>query len=240
MIAAARGTLATCLRAQSRPWTVYDPAEMVASIAEYADAFGGVKLWKRRDRNALTRELAATLEKITARFDRLDAKRNDPKEQAKLAHARATRAARFEAKAERERIAAVQKAAEQTARWLAGESTYNHARTDETGSAYFRVNGTELESSMGARVPIADAVRVFRFLKLCRENGRSWHANGSRLPVGSFQVSEIHADGSFVAGCHSVKWHAVEAAAALLGISDEVAADTTITRAEVLAGTSRN
>jgi hypothetical protein len=72
-----------------------------------------------------------------------------------------------------------------------------------------------------------EAVKAFRFLKLCRDNGKAWRANGHILEVGHFRVDSVSAEGNFVAGCHRINWPEVAALAARLGLSDLAPADTT-------------
>lgn len=96
------------------------------------------------------------------------------------------------------------------------------------GGAYLRARGDLLETSLGATVPLADAIKVFRFAKLCRERGEGWSRNGARLPVGGFQVDRIAANGDFHAGCHLVQWAEVEALAEALGLANEAPSDAAV------------
>jgi hypothetical protein len=115
-------------------------------------------------------------------------------------------------------------AAEALADWRQGFANnlgHYNARSDEHGNAYLRINFDEsiVETSQGASVPLADAVRVFRMVARCKAAGVAWKRNGERLPVGSFEVDVINADGSFSAGCHSFAWPEVEACAIAAGVS---------------------
>ena len=118
--------------------------------------------------------------------------------------ARAGEIARRE-EAERE---AREKAAAQFAEWLNGESVSCPAAYRETleGGVYMRRRGDSLETSKGARVPWAHALRTFRALKAVRERGQPWTPNGRILRVGHFQVDRIESDGSFKAACHVFNW----------------------------------
>ena len=93
---------------------------------------------------------------------------------------------------------------------------------DESGN----VAGGELQTTQGARVPLTHAIRVFRFLKLCRERGEGWKANGRFIRVGHFTVDRIESNGDFVAGCHSIRWAEVAALAERLGLADLAADDS--------------
>ncbi len=133
-----------------------------------------------------------------------------------------------EREAERERAEAAERFARDAERrraWLAGES--DNARdsayrplADERGRALMRIKGADLETSWGATVPLAHAIRAFRFIKAMREAGRTWHRNGKTIRVGHYQVDAIEADGSFTAGCHSFAWPEVERVAILAGVAD--------------------
>lgn len=89
----------------------------------------------------------------------------------------------------------------------------------------------ELVTSQAARVPLAHAIRVFRFLKRQRAAGEAWEANGKTLPVGHFRVELVTAEGSFKAGCHWINWPEVARLADSLGLADLAAEDTRETRA---------
>ena len=90
--------------------------------------------------------------------------------------------------------------------------------TDENGGALLRVRGDNLETSLGARVPLAHAIKAFHRVGQCRAAGLSWHRNGDTIRVGQFQVDQINPDGSFRAGCHRINWPEIEAAARVAGV----------------------
>jgi hypothetical protein len=76
-------------------------------------------------------------------------------------------------------------------------------------------------------VPLSHAIRVFQFVKLCRERNQEWKRNGKTLRVGHFQVDFIHADGSFQAGCHFIGWPEIERVARKHDLFEVDAIDTT-------------
>lgn len=120
---------------------------------------------------------------------------------------------------ERERLAAFRER---------GVVAYPHF-SDDKGGALLTVIGQELVTSWGARVPLADAIRVFKFAKLCRESGKAWHANGKRVYCGHYQIDKIMPDGGFRAGCHLINWPEIEAAAILADVADLPADDSAVT-----------
>lgn len=134
--------------------------------------------------------------------------------------------AREAARIERDRQDAIDKAeraerdADAIASWKAGESVRPPSFDAPEGGAEMRVKDGLLQTSWGADVPLEHAVKVFRFVKLCRDNGQSWHRNGKTIRVGHFQVDRIDANGDFTAGCHSFKWEAVERVAKIAGLFD--------------------
>lgn len=101
---------------------------------------------------------------------------------------------------------------------------------------YFRLDGRAVvESSLGAKVPARAAYRLFNELKAIRAMPGEIPLGASvddteqvqaklnamktfeGVEIGSFRISHVYADGSFVAGCHNVKWAQVEDLARLAG-----------------------
>jgi hypothetical protein len=131
--------------------------------------------------------------------------------------------AEYEARREREQ-------AEKLAAWLRGERTPSRSYfyitetliraidvvRDDSG----RITGGTLQTSKGADVPLPHAVRAFRFIKRCHERGEAWEHNGHSVRVGHFAIDRINADGSFVAGCHTIGWPEVERLARELDVFD--------------------
>jgi hypothetical protein len=65
-----------------------------------------------------------------------------------------------------------------------------------------RIVGDDVQTSMGARVPLEHACRLARLARIAiRRGGQSW-APGDGPRVGHFQVQRIGADGSATIGCH--------------------------------------
>ena len=127
--------------------------------------------------------------------------------------------------------------------WLAGGShtaQYSTGRlVDSEGGALLRAEGVErddsgrivggtLRTSWAATVPLAHAIKAFRFLKMCRENGKAWQANGQTIRVGHFRVDSIDENGNFRAACHRINWQEVNRLAASLGVAGYEADDSAI------------
>lgn len=129
--------------------------------------------------------------------------------------------------AELERIAATEKrrmvatankarkeSDERLERWKAGEDVSTHGFQD----TYIRVKGNIVESSWGARVPLADAVRAFPIILQCRAHASEWHRNGQTIQVGDFHFNRIDPTGDIKVGCHRIAWVEVERVARMLNL----------------------
>lgn len=93
--------------------------------------------------------------------------------------------------------------------------------------------GGELQTSAGARVPLVQAVKVFRFLKLIRsrllpDNDIAWRRNGERARVGSFELDHVYGSGTFKAGCHVIQWSEARDLAESLDVFDVSESDEVI------------
>jgi hypothetical protein len=158
-----------------------------------------------------------------------EAKNNTPEAIAKRERARLKRIERYEAKRAEEKRIALLRGAELIDAWRDGASvlSWRMPRTDENDGAFLRIHGDNLETSQGASVPLSHAIRVFQFVKLCRERNQEWKRNGKTLRVGHFQVDSINPDGSFRAGCHFIAWHEIERVARKHDLFGVDAIDTT-------------
>ena len=120
---------------------------------------------------------------------------------------------------------------EKRQRWLGGEVMYSRPHfSDGEDGAMVRATGVVrdengaiingvVETSWGAAVPVSDAIRVYRFVRNCRDYGRTWHRNGERMPVGHFEVDSIQANGNFKVGCHRFNWNTIHKLAVELKVA---------------------
>lgn len=131
------------------------------------------------------------------------------------------------------------------AAWLAGETKsnarvyYGGRLSDDQDGALIRakdvtrdndgtVTGGRLQTSWGAEVPLTHAIRAFQFLKLCRDRGQGWKANGKTVRVGHFALDRIDESGNLWAACHRINWQEVERLAVSLGLSDLAPTDSAL------------
>ena len=127
------------------------------------------------------------------------------------------------------------------AAWLRGEPVYFNGR-DEHGGALLRLrgksadmlaaiaagdmDGLNVETSQGADVPLAHAVKAFRFMRLVWQSGKDWERNGHVVRVGHFTVDRIEAaSGDVRAGCHLLRRAEIERFAASIGLADLAPSD---------------
>ena len=119
-----------------------------------------------------------------------------------------TRKQREEAKQAREALERVQK-------WVDGESDY----CPSYGPIRLRVKGDELQTTRGARVPLAHAVKAFRVLKRLHDKGQAYQRNGHTIHLGQFALDSLDTEGNVTAGCHTVQWAEITRVAALAGVN---------------------
>ena len=94
--------------------------------------------------------------------------------------------------------------AEKIAEWLAGARVaYPHGLP----VACRVIGGDTVETSRGARVPLADALRLAGLAKECREKGRGLDLRG--VAVGQYVGTRIDSTGTLVVGCHSIPWESI-------------------------------
>lgn len=219
-----RDSVTSIMRAQS--WSWESEASVLQSLAsgyvapleDYANTF---KVPKKLRPKKLPIEADAA--RIWARCVRLTAERAKPGRAEKAERARVSRAAAAEArKAEALRIARMTHA-EKLEVWKAGGGSYfgsfpyGAPRTDADGSAYLRVAGAMVETSLGAKAPLTDVRRVLGAADRIRGNllgpGESWTRPPSddpdRYKLGQFTLDKIDTRG-VRAGCHFISWAELE------------------------------
>jgi hypothetical protein len=94
------------------------------------------------------------------------------------------------------------------------ESWHSDARS---GVVLLRVNGEQIETSQGARIPLDHAPRIWRFVKAVIARGEAYQRNGHTEHAGEFAIDRIEADGTMKAGCHVIPYAEIERMARTLG-----------------------
>jgi hypothetical protein len=210
-------SVARMMRLQS--WNWHDLASVRASvdgtaapIADYAATF------KVPKRVIPKLDIEADAARIWARCERLTAERAKPGAAQKAERARVARQNAAERKREETVRIARMTHAEKLEAWMNGAASqfgsfpYGAPRTDADGSAYLRVMGAVVETSLGAKAPLADVRRVLGFVDAMRKRApdlvwtRSESEDGSEaFKLGSFTLDAVDARG-VRAGCHFISW----------------------------------
>lgn len=131
------------------------------------------------------------------------------------------RLATAKARAEkRERIAREKREAQERAKqadayeaWKRGEYVESYRCNPNLFPVAFRIEGDELVSTLGARVPLRAAQIAYHFAMAKR--GHEWRENGETCPVGNYRLNAINEHG-IVAGCHRISWQEIERLAPVL------------------------
>lgn len=120
-------------------------------------------------------------------------------------------AAAKEAKREVERVLLE---TERRTAWQAGAANMFYG-ADEKGGAYLRLSndGTRVETSRGANIPVNDARRAIRFIR-ATDVPVSPHS----YRVGSFSIDLIDAERNIKAGCHFIQFAEIDKIGKLLGV----------------------
>jgi len=75
----------------------------------------------------------------------------------------------------------------------------------ESGPVMLRVNGEEIETSQGARIPAAAAPAVWAAVQRTVARGAAYTPSGlGGMKIGDYAVEEIGADGTLRVGCHTI------------------------------------
>jgi hypothetical protein len=103
------------------------------------------------------------------------------------------------------------KSAEIIAAWRNGD-TRARLRDPWNLPVMLRVSsdGTEVETSRGARVPVSHALRGLRFVRAVVSKGETYQRNGHTLHLGHYAIDRIDVDGTLHAGCHVISLAEIE------------------------------
>ena len=105
------------------------------------------------------------------------------------------------AKAKQAQAERLERAAQAIKNWRTGGDSFGIPYDAPT---MLRVNGSELETSRGARIPMSHAKRALVLIQAVVERGEDWIANGHTCHVGHYKIDRIEANGTIKAGCHVI------------------------------------
>lgn len=72
------------------------------------------------------------------------------------------------------------------------------------------IDGTEVETSKGARVPVDHARKACRIIKKLVASGKTYKHNGHTIHVGHYRIDSIDQQGTVRAGCHVIPYSEIE------------------------------
>ena len=90
---------------------------------------------------------------------------------------------------------------ERLVEWLAG------GNAAPRGTVVLRVIGDEVQTSKGARVPLADGMAIAALAKSCRDSGKGLDMRNRR--VGNYHGNSIASNGTVTIGCHTIQYDAI-------------------------------
>lgn len=98
--------------------------------------------------------------------------------------------------------------AENLERWLDGDRVQLHYQTNP---AQMRIgNNRTVETTLGARVSVDDALKAIRFVDIVRKRGTDWHSSsGNQHHIGPFAINSITDTGIRV-GCHTFEFSEID------------------------------
>ena len=119
------------------------------------------------------------------------------------------------------------KSAKHLSEWLEG----TRSSVEDYNSlphAYLRIarDGTEIETTHHAFVPVRHAHRAYKVFMKMRERKETYHRNGHTERLGHYAIDSMDAAGMLKIGCHTIPWSEVEKLAVKLDWANtEPAAD---------------
>jgi hypothetical protein len=120
---------------------------------------------------------------------------------------------------ERERQAKAAEEAERLERWLQGE----HVGTLYHSDIAFRLSPSDsetIETTRGASFPLSHGKKALNVLLRLRARGEAYQRKQDQSPIrlGNYSIDSVDNAGNVVAGCHEVRWEAIERFARTLGL----------------------
>jgi len=110
------------------------------------------------------------------------------------------------ARAEYEKTAALE-SADRLALWVMGENTY-------TGGFHYhptalRIKGESIQTSRGANIPVADAIRLWPLLVRAKHSGKTLEAGLHSINLGVYRFNSFDGN-TLIVGCHQIGWDQLE------------------------------
>lgn len=131
--------------------------------------------------------------------------------------AKARDAKREAARIEREKLAAID-AGDRIALWQAGENVPQNGF--QYCSTFLRLKNDQIQTSRGAQIPVADALKLWPLLVRVKNSGKTLEAGLHQINLGAYRFNSF--DGAtLVVGCHSIAWDQLELMADQLNLTEK-------------------
>jgi hypothetical protein len=118
------------------------------------------------------------------------------------------------ARAEYEKNAALE-SAERLALWAIGENAYTGGF--EFHPTVLRIKAESIQTSRGANIPVADALKLWPLLLRAKNSGKTLEAGLHSINLGAYRFNSF--DGhTLIVGCHSIAWDQLEKMAIQLNL----------------------
>lgn len=131
--------------------------------------------------------------------------------------AKAREVKREAARIEREKLAAID-AGERLAMWQAGQNP------PQNGFSYcatvLRLKGDEIQTSRGANIPVADAIKLWPLLVRAKNSGKTLEAGLHQINLGAYRFNSFNGQ-TLIVGCHSIAWDQLELMAVELNLLEK-------------------
>lgn len=131
--------------------------------------------------------------------------------------AKAREVKREAAKIEREKLAAVD-AGERLALWQAGQNP------PQNGFSYcptlLRLKSDFIQTSRGANIPVADALKLWPLLLRVRKTGKTLEAGLHSIQLGAYRFNSFNGQ-TLIVGCHSIEWDQLALMAEQLNLTEK-------------------
>lgn len=109
----------------------------------------------------------------------------------------------------------IKQQAEDLARWQAGEDVRSYFEVTA-----LRIKGDTIETSRGARIPTADAIKIWPLLLRSKRSGKPFEASLHSINLGSYRFNSFNGE-NLIVGCHTIGWAQLEKMAMQLGLLKE-------------------
>jgi hypothetical protein len=123
------------------------------------------------------------------------------------------------ARAEYEKKAALE-AADRMALWAIGENVYSG------GFQYLptalRIKDDSIQTSRGANIPVADALKLWPLLLRTKNSGKTIEAGLHSINLGAYRFNSFDGN-TLIVGCHQIAWPELEKMAIQLNLTEKAA-----------------